>query len=263
MKLHRIRAILLQEYFITKRSMEVSMDLFFFSIMNVVVFGYVSVFLSNIIGTSARHYILLGILLWEVIRVAQYSMSVGALWNIWSRNLSNMFISPLSILEYLFTHMLSGTVKAFVVFAGVSFIASVVFNFHIVALLGWTNLVVFFLNLLIFAWTTGIAILGLIFRFGNRIQAFAWALVALFQPLTATLFPVSVLPPALQRFTFLFPPTYVFEAARAALSDSSVNWNFTLVAFSLNLFYFFLALWFFSVMYRISRTNGQFARNEG
>lgn len=261
MKLYRIRAVLLQEFFITKRSMEVIMDLFFFSIMNVIVFGYVSLFLSGIIGTSARHYILSGVLLWEVIRVAQYSMSVGALWNIWSRNLSNMFITPLSIHEYLFTHMLSGAVKAFVVFAGVSAIAAGAFHFDI-RTIGWMNLAVFFLQLVIFAYSTGIAILGLIFRFGNRIQAFAWALIALFQPLTATLFPVRILPPMLQRIAFFFPPTYVFEAARAALSDPRVNWNFALIAFVLNLFYFFLALWFFATMYRTSRTTGQFARNE-
>ncbi len=261
MKLHRIKAVLLQEYFITKRSMEVIMDLFFFSIMNVIVFGYVSLFLSDIIGTPARHYILLGVLLWEIVRVAQYSMSVGALWNIWSRNLSNMFIAPLSIREYLATQMLSGAAKALLVFVGVALIAAASFHFDI-TVIGWTNLALFFLQLLVFAYSTGIAIIGLIFRFGNRIQAFAWALIALFQPLTAALFPVRILPPLLQRVAFFFPPTYVFEAARAALADPTVNWNFAFIAFVLNLCYFLLALWFFAMMYRISRTTGQFARNE-
>ncbi len=261
MSFHRIRAVLLQELFITKRSMEVMMDLFFFSVMNVIVFGYFSLFLSGIVSSSARHYLLLGIILWEVVRVAQYSMSMGALWNVWSRNLSNMFITPLSAGEYLFTHMLSGIVKALVVLGVISLLARILFGFSI-GDVGWLNLACFFLNLVIFAWSTGIAILGLIFRFGNRIQALAWALIALFQPLTAAVFPVSVLPRPLQYIAFVLPPTYVFEAARQGLASASVNVEFVAIAFALNLLYFCLAIWFFSVMFLASRRIGQFARNE-
>ena len=261
MKFHRISAVLLQEFFITKRSMEVMVDMFFFSLMNVIVFGYFSLFLSSVLSSTARYYLLLGVLLWEVVRVAQYSMSMGALWNIWSRNLSNMFITPLSMHEYILTHMLSGALKALAALTGVSLIAHFLFHFSILAV-GGLNLALFFLNLLIFAWSTGIAILGLVFRFGNRIQALAWGLIALFQPLTAAVFPVRVLPVLLQRLAFLFPPTYIFEAARGALTDRAVNWRFIISAFGLNFMYFALALWFFNVMFRTSRDVGQFARNE-
>src|SRR3990167_4259508 len=108
MSLNRIGAVLLQEFFITKRSLEVILDLFFFSIMTVVVFGFVSLFLTGTLKTPSASYLLLGIILWEVIRINQYSISVGSLWNVWSKNLSNMFISPLSIREYIFAHMVSG-----------------------------------------------------------------------------------------------------------------------------------------------------------
>ena len=47
MSVKRIQAVILQELFITKRSLEVIMDLFFFSIMSVFVFGLVSSFLSK------------------------------------------------------------------------------------------------------------------------------------------------------------------------------------------------------------------------
>src|SRR5713226_4731031 len=110
MRIERVRAILLQELYITKRSLEVIMDLFFTSVMTVIVFGFVSRFLVGALNANTGSYLILGMLLWEVLRVNQYSLSVGSLWNIWARNLSNMFIAPLSLTEYVVAHMLSGLI---------------------------------------------------------------------------------------------------------------------------------------------------------
>src|SRR5207302_7334898 len=104
---NRIGAVLLQELYITKRSLEVIMDLLVFSLMTVVVFGFVTRFLVGAMNATAGSYLILGLLLWEIIRVNQYSLSVGSLWNIWSRNLSNLFIAPLSLTEYIVPQMLS------------------------------------------------------------------------------------------------------------------------------------------------------------
>lgn len=262
MSIDRIHAILIQELYITKRSLEVIMDLFFFSLMSIIVFGYVSVFLAGAQNPIGAQYLLLGMILWEIIRITQYSMSVGSLWNIWSRNLSNMFITPLSLTEYMIAHMLSGVVKALFVFVVISLIARGVFRFDIYRIGGW-NLLLYVVNLTIFSWSTGIVILGFIFRYGTRIQALAWGLIYLFQPLTAAFFPLQVLPRPLQSLAYLFPPTFVFEAARANLTDVAVQWNYVGVAFLQNVVYFLLSLWFFNYMFRRSKETGQFARNEG
>lgn len=258
----RIKAVLLQEYFITKQSLEVIMDLFFYSLMSIIVFGFVTIFLSGTVNAIVAQYLLLGMILWEIIRITQYSMSVGSLWNIWSRNLSNMFITPLSLTEYMVAEMLSGVVKALVVFIAISLISVALFKFNIFVV-GGCNLLFFFINLTIFSWSTGIAILGFIFRYGTRIQALAWGLIFLFQPLTAALFPLRILPRPLQAMAYLLPPTYVFEAARRNLTDASIKWDFAGLAFLENVIYFLLSLWFFNLMFRKSKETGQFARNEG
>src|SRR5262249_52241198 len=204
MSLDRIKAILLQEYYITKRSLEVVMDLFFFSLMSIIVFGYVSVFLAGSLNSTVAHYLLLGMILWEIIRITQYSMSVGSLWNIWSRNLSNMFITPLSLREYMLAHMLSGVLKSLFIFMVIAWIARAIFQFNIFRI-GGVNLLLFFVNLTIFSWSTGIVILGFIFRYGTRIQALAWGLIYIFQPLTAAFFPLRILPPSLQATAYGLP----------------------------------------------------------
>lgn len=261
MSLERLKAIFLQELFITRGSLEVIMDIFFFSIMTVIIFGFVTIFLSGAVSATAAHYLFLGMLLWEIVRITQYSISVGALWNIWSRNLSNMFITPLSLKEYMAAQMLSGVIKSLVVFIIIGLLATVLFNFNIFKL-GFYNLVLFFVNLTLFSWSIGFFILAFIFRYGTRIQALAWGLVFLFQPLTAAFFPLSVLPSPLQTIALLLPPTFVFEAARAGLTDSAVNWHLTTWALLENIVYFVGSLWFFNVMFTKAKDTGQFARNE-
>lgn len=258
----RVRAVLLQELYITRRSLEIIVDLFYTSLMTVIVFGLVSGFLVGALNPNTGSYLILGMLLWEIIRVNQYSITVGSLWNIWSHNLSNMFVAPLSLPEYVAAHILSGMAKTLVIFGMISAIAAYGFHFHIWRV-GLLNLALFVANLTIFAWAVGLVLLGVIFMIGTRIQALAWGAVFLFQPLTAAFFPLTVLPPPARGVASGIPPTWVFEAARRALVDPSVNWTFAAVAFGENMVYLAVALWVFQRMWARSRRTGQFARNDG
>jgi ABC-2 type transport system permease protein len=257
----RVRAVLLQETFITARSVEVMVDLPLWTLMSVIVFGFVTRFLASVMNPTFAQYLYLGTLMWEIMRIAQYSMTLGALWNVWSRNFSNMFIAPLSMLEFVLAQMLSAVIKAMVLFGAAALIAALAFDFNVFAMGPWT-LALGFANLVWFGYTTGLFILGIILRVGTRIQALAWGLVLVFQPLTAAFYPLSVMPPVLQTVARAFPPTYVFEAARAGLSAPEVHWDWFGIAVLENLVYFTAATWFFRYMYRRSRETGQFARNE-
>jgi ABC-2 type transport system permease protein len=261
MSLERIFAVLQQEFYITARSVEVIVDLPFWSLITVVVFGFVTRFLASVMNPTVAQYLYLGTLMWEIIRVTQYSMSLGALWNVWSHNFSNMFITPLSMREYVVAQMISAAAKALVLFAVVASIAAFAFDFNVFSMgLGTVSLA--FVNLLWFAYSIGLFILGVILRLGTRIQALAWGLVLIFQPLTAAYYPLSVMPPVLQSVAMAFPPTYVFEAARAGLGTRDINWDYAAIAAAENVVYFALSVWFFDYMYRRSRQTGQFARNE-
>ena len=254
--------MLVQEFFITKRSLEVIVDLFFFSTITIVVFGFVSLFLTGSINGAPAHYLILGLLLWEVIRVNQYSITVGALWNIWSRNLSNMFVSPLNAREYVLALMISATAKSALVFLIVSTLAAAAFGFNILSL-GAGNVLLFFVNLNIFSWSIGLLLLGVVFVFGTRIQALAWSMIFLFQPLSASFFPVEVLPSFVKPVAYLIPTTYVFEAARGALENPGINWGSFGISFGLNMIYFLISAVAFRAMFARSKETGQFASNEG
>lgn len=261
MSAKRILGILKQELFITLRSMETINDVFIFALIQLLLFGIISLYLIGSKNITAAHYLLIGMILWETIRIVQYSISVGALWNIWARNLSNMFISPLTPQEYLVGFTSSGILKAILVVLSVNAISYFVFHFNIFQL-GYTNLLLDFINLSFFAFSLGIMIMGLIFRFGTRIQAFAWSIVPILQPLTGAFYPIKILPYPLQLFAKILPSTYVYEAARANLTNPAIQWRLQTISFLENIIYVVIAWWVFHYLFKKSKDTGQFARNE-
>jgi ABC-2 type transport system permease protein len=261
MQFRHIKGLLIQEFFVTIRSYEVILDIFVLPSMLVVVFGFLANYLSGTTNPLIAHSLLTGMLFWQIIFVVQYSVSVSSLWNIWSRNLSNMFIAPMTLPEYIIAQIISATFKAISIFVPTSLLAIPIFHFNIYTL-GFANLFFFSLCLAIFAVSFGLIVLGLIFRFGTRIQAFAWGLLPILQPIAAVFYPVQVLPAFLQPICYALPPTYIFEAIRATIAHPGIQWQSIGISFALDIVYFLFSLWFFNYMFNKSKEKGQFARLE-
>ncbi|HSW99961.1 MAG TPA: ABC transporter permease [Patescibacteria group bacterium] len=258
--LHRVYGLVVQEFYVTRRRMEVLMDILFFPIMNVILFGYITMYIGA--GTKVNgQYFILGVLLWEFIVIVQYNVSVSSMWSMWSHNLSNIFIAPISVAEYLVAQVIAAILRTIAVVGFLALGTYLFFDFNILHL-GLINILLFTINLAIFSCWLGIALLGLVFRFGQRIQSLTWYTVFLFQPLTAAFFPVSVLPGFLQGLARALPPTYVFEAARQSLTTSRINWHSAFIALLLNLAYTVVAIGVFIYLFHRSKETGQFARND-
>jgi ABC-2 type transport system permease protein len=261
MNLNRINTIVLHSWFHLSHSVETWIDLFWFSFVNVLVFGLITNYISQSAGTGQGDVLLIGLILWGVIIVSQYSITVGALWEIWSRSFSSLFITPLTMIEFIVGHMLGGLYKSVMVFLFTALLTLILYNFSIFSL--GAILIIYFLELLIFGWTAGIFILGLIFRFGTNIQSFAWGLIFIVQPLAAVFYPLSVLPPVVRNISKIFPVTYVFESARIQHLTGVIDWNMILIATTLNILFFFSSFWFMQHNLKRGKMNGSFARMEG
>jgi ABC-2 type transport system permease protein len=173
-----------------------------------------------------------------------------------------MFVSPLSTAEYLAALMISSIIKCAVVLIIVGFIVFYITGFNILKI-GFLNIILDFTNLIIFSWSMGIILTGLIFRFGTRIQAMAWGAVFLFQPLSASFFPITILPKPIQIISYYIPATHVFVAARKNFTNPQTDWGLFFLAIGLNIIYFATSCLIFYLFYRKSLETGQFARNEG
>jgi ABC-2 type transport system permease protein len=258
--LRRIRGLLMQEYFLSIHSLEIVIDTLIFPIMNLVLFGLISQYIGG--GDASKMpFLILCVLLWEIIVVNQYNVTVSSLWSIWSHNLTNVFIAPISTFEYMTAQIIAAVTRAI----GVVFVLAVgsyfVFDFNLLQV-GVVNLILFTINLSVFAWWVGIVLLGFIFRYGVRLQAIAWGTVFVIQPFMAAFYPVSVLPGWMQVVSHAMPATYVFEAARGTLTHSGIDWRYTGIAFALNVVFFIIACFVFGHLFRRSKESGQFARND-
>ena len=262
MSFTRIKAIFIQEFFISVRSVEIINDLFFFPIFtNIIIFGFFTIYLSKNNLSFDPTAILMGMIFWQPIYIISYSIGVGSLWNVWAKNLTNMFIAPISIQEYLLAYGISGVLKGILILLLSYIVSFFIFKTNIFSI-GILAVLIFFFNVSLFGFSLGIFNLGLIFRFGTKIQALAWGLVGVLQPLMAVIYPVSVLPKPFQLIAYLFPPTYIFEAIRAVLNGNS-NINILIVkALVTNIFWLFFSINFFKIKFRKSKETGQFAKLE-
>ncbi|KKP32496.1 MAG: ABC-2 type transporter [Candidatus Roizmanbacteria bacterium GW2011_GWA2_32_13] len=103
MSLNRIKAILIHEVFISKHSFEIFNDIFLYPLFSIIVFGFMTLYLTGSAGKLITDQVLAGMIFWQVINIAQYSIGVGCLWDVWSRNLfsKSTFIDGFSF-QYLF-----------------------------------------------------------------------------------------------------------------------------------------------------------------
>ncbi|MBI3385666.1 ABC transporter permease [Candidatus Gottesmanbacteria bacterium] len=240
--------------------METWVDMFWNSALQVILFAFLARTLIDKGGDFLGIAMLLGVVLWNFIWGAQYGITVGVMWEVWSRSFSSLFITPLTLEEFLFGQMLSSIIKSTVSFVLTLFVAWLIYHFSI-APLGWM-LVLYAFELLVFGWAVGMAILSLIFRYGQQVQSMSWALVFLVQPFGAVFYPVSVLPAEIQWMPYLFPTGYVFEAIRGQMVRGEVRWDLVLYGTFLNIVWFIFGYTILKWNFRRAQESGAFARME-
>ncbi|MBI1862920.1 ABC transporter permease [Candidatus Microgenomates bacterium] len=260
--LTRIKALLIQDLYQTRHSSEVIIDVIVFPLTNVILFGYISLYLLRNSTTIPTHSLLLAAILWESLRVLQYTVTFGTLWNLWSRNLTNVMISPISVSEFFTAFTLAGVLKVSVLFLIMLVLAATLFGMPVSAPFA-VNLLFYFMNLMLSGLAFGIFVTGMIFKWGTKINSLAWGLIYFFQPISGVYFPVSVLPEPLRSIAYVVPMTYVFESARSHLHSPRIDWQNLGMAFLINMLYLSIASFAFKRYYTASRMTGQFARNEG
>ncbi|MFB6294559.1 MAG: ABC transporter permease, partial [Candidatus Nanohaloarchaea archaeon] len=116
-------------------------------------------------------------------------------------------------------------------------LAAIFYSFNILSV-GVFGLAALTLPLAIFGSGLGLFVAGLIYRFGQRIQVFAWSTIVLLQPVSAVFYPREVLPGVFHAASLLIPTSYVFEGMRQALAEGIVPWAALQVALALSIVYF-------------------------
>jgi ABC-2 type transport system permease protein len=255
---NRITGLVLRHFYLLKRSFTRWLDIFYWPLLDLLVWGFTTVYLNKTaaLGGGVNFVVLfIGALIsWDILFRSQQSITVTFLEDVWSRNILNLFVSPLTPSEFLLGALIFGMLKHFVTISFMALIAFWLYDYNYFSL--GLYLVPAILNLLIFGWSFGIITTALLLRFGQSAEVLAWGLAFMIQPFVGVFYPVETLPKAFQWVSMVLPPTYVFDELRLIIVSKQYNPQLMTISFLLNAVYLILAILFFNWLWKIVKVKG-------
>ena len=257
----RIAAILLRYLLLHRRSLIRLFDIMFWPVMDLLVWGFVTLYLQQVATGSLVQFIVFFIgamISWDIHYRGQQAVTISLMEEVWTRNITNIFISPVRLWEWIAATCGYGLLKVGVVTIILSVLAYVLYAFNILQL-GW-SFIPLAANLLLFGWAIGLFTAGLLLRFGYAAEALIWGIPFLIQPFSCVFYPVNVLPLWAQVIARVLPSTYVFEGLRQVLQGQAIPWTAWAVIIGLNGCYAVLGSLFLVRMFRRARSLGRLGR---
>jgi ABC-2 type transport system permease protein len=253
---HRITAMVLRYLYLLRSSWSRLLELIYWPAMQLFVWGFLQFYVAQNSGFFARATgVFIGaVLMWDILFRGQLGFSVSFLEEMWSRNLSNILISPLRPIEFVCALMIMSLIRLAIGMVPVTMLAIAFFGFNLYAL--GLALAAFFANLILTSWAVGILVAGVLLRNGMGAESLAWTLMFVIMPLTCVYYPVSVLPEWLQAVAWALPPTYVFEGMRALIMQQVFRADLMVQALALNAVYFAAASVAFFALLESARRAG-------
>jgi ABC-2 type transport system permease protein len=233
----RVGALVLRYVYLLRSSWTRLLELIYWPAVQLFVWGFLQFYISQNSGFFARASgVFIGaVLMWDILFRGQLGFSVSFLEEMWSRNLTNVMITPLRPVEFVAALMTMSLIRLAIGVIPVTLLAIAFFGFNLYAL--GLALVAFFINLILTSWSVGIVVAGVLLRNGMGAESLAWTLMFVLMPLTCVYYPVTVLPHWLKLIAWALPPTYVFEGMRALLMGHTFRADLMAEAFALNALY--------------------------
>ena len=260
MNFSRTLALPLRYWYLISGYPQRAMQIFVWGTFDIVLWGFVTKYLGTL-GEPAMNFtsLLLGALIfWQLISRIQQSFVTIYFEDIWSRNLLNIFASPMSVPEYLTGIVIASFVTSLVAFTFGTSVAVLVFG---LALPHFSlSIVLLVATLVLFGISLGIFSAALVLRLGPSAEWFAWPIPAVMQPFVGVFYPIAVLPGWMQWVAHALPPSYVFEGLRAIFSGGEINLAASVFALALAFLYLLLAGFVFVRTYRWAMRMGAIAR---
>lgn len=241
--LQHIRGSFLRQFYVTLHSPFRNFEMFFWPLVDVVLWGFLTVYLRGLspeLATTAS-FLLGGMLMWDIMFRGKLAIGISILEESWSRNVLNVMATPLSSAEYLAGATLFGFAKVGIGWTLIAIIAWGAYSFDVTSI--GIGLLPFAASLLLTSLVLGFMTIVLVLRLGKGAEVLAWGLAFIFMPLSAVFYPVSVLPDPVETAARFWPASYVFEGMREVLVGGRLRWDWVAVSFALNGVYLALMIW--------------------
>jgi ABC-2 type transport system permease protein len=252
----RIWAMLLRYVYLLRSSWPRTLELLYWPTIQMVLWGFMTEFLRTNSTWVAQAFgvLLAAVLLWDVLFRGQLGVSISFLEEMWSRNLGNLFVSPLRPSEWVLALLAMSLVRVMIGVVPAALLAIPLYHYSIFTL--GLPLLAFFVNLLVMGWALGLMICALLLRHGLGAESMAWLAIFVLAPVSGIYYPVSVLPEWLQFVAWTLPSAHTFEGMRAVMFEGVFRLDLFLAALGLNLVYIALGAGLFLWSFRVARIRG-------
>jgi ABC-2 type transport system permease protein len=256
MSLTRIYGLFLRPFYLITQSLPRILDLIYWPTIQLPLWG----FISNFFTTYSSYYsgavgvILSCAILYDFLFRTSIGFNMLFLEEIWSRNFTNLFISPIKISEIIISLVFTALIRALIGLVPAILLTSPIFGISLLDL--GIPLAYLFLSLYIFGITLGLFVSAGLLRFGPSFENIAWSTMFLLAPFGCIYYPVETLPEIFQIIAYVLPLVYIFEETRNILVNQVVDYQNILQAFYLNIFYLLIAIYVFYYSFNKARDKG-------
>ena len=215
--LGRIGAMVLRYTYLLRSSWPRILEMVYWPAMQMLTWGFLQTYLVRAQGVApnsaaiAAGTLIGAVLLWDILLRGQQGFSFSFLEEMWSRNIANLLMSPLRPAEFVIALMVMSLIRLAVGVVPVTLMAIEFFGFNLWAL-GFA-FAAFFVVLIVFAWSVGLLVSGVLLRYGLGAENLAWSLMFIIQPLGCIFYPVAALPGWLQPICWVLTADLCFRGS--------------------------------------------------
>ncbi len=252
----RIGAMVRRYLYLLRGSWPRIAELAYWPTMQMILWGFITQFFAQNSSYVAQAFgvLLSGVLLWDVLFRGQIGVSLCFLEEMWSRNLGHLFVSPLKPIELACALSFMGLIRTLIGLVPATLLAIVFYGYSVYDI--GLPLIAFFFHLIAFGWALGLALAGMVLRWGLGAESLAWIAVFAIAPISGVYYPIATLPGWLQPLAWAMPSAHVFEGMRSVLIDGVVRWDLMLTATLLDVFYLVAGVGVFLYCFRQARHRG-------
>ena len=225
MDARRVKTVVRRHVYVLRRSPHRFFDVTVWPLLDVLLFGSLGAYVAQQDGSSkaGAPYLLAGILMFHILYQLQIAICTGFMEETWSRNVLNILTTPVTEAEYILGVALFGLAKLLLAMAALTVMAIAFFGFNLTSV-GW-GLLPITAVLLLAGWSIGMAVIGLMLRYGQSAEILAWGINFLVMALSGVFNPVDAIPGALQPLSRILPTTHAFSALRTLLDGQPLPWG--------------------------------------
>ena len=256
MKIKRILSLMLRHLYLIKASVPRIIDLIYWPTVQIILWGFVSKFFTmhSTYFNNTAGIILSAAILYDFLFRSSISYNMLFLEEIWSRNLINLFVSPLKISEIVIALTCTALLRTLIGLVPAVLIAIPLFGISLLEL-GYP-LILLLLSLYIFGITLGLLVTSGLVRYGPSFENIAWASLFFIAPIGCIYYPVEILPTWLQPIALALPLAHIFEETRSILIHHTVNFSNIYHTLMLNAVYLGIALITFYQSFKSAKIKG-------